>query len=681
MAANSQYLNTRNALAEMFDIKSLRLGMIMKTMNWKWLSLVILLAISCTIQSSSLAQTLRELAQSHRSPHQRIAKDLLDKLEANQSTVSANRTERIILTAASLATSGEATNRIMRWGGQVKQINRETGTLVVEIPRKNVADLLNDTAIDYISPDRSVNSTGHIETTTGTVAARNLAGLLLNYDGTGVGIAVIDSGIDKPHELLNKSLLDVYKPLLGSDYNVLKLGTLSTVVYEKSFVPTDTSVSDPYGHGTHITSVISGRKEFLGASYSGIAPGANILNLRVLNQYGSGRTSDVIAAIDWCITNRTLYNIKIINLSLGTPAVDSYKKDPLCLAARRAFDAGIVVVAAAGNYGKDLMGRKVYGGINSPGIEPSVITVGASNTQGTDQRSDDTVATYSSRGPSRGYIVDSNGTKIYDNLIKPEIVAPGNRIVGAMSVGSPDNMLITQNPSLKVYPNTRDLLGVKRIGTMQLSGTSIAVPVVAGAVALMLQANPNLTPSLVKSILMYSAQQIAGFNTLEQGAGELNVHGAVSLAKLIRSDAYQLKNGNPMLVGSLPSVQASTIAGRNAYWSQAVLHRYGFFFGASLMTNWQGMYGKSTLPTDALSYINGALVMRSDLITSGIANNAGIVFADGQIMADGNPIAEGIVFADGTSLGAGDGFVDGRIVYDPLAIAWRAVFPLSLNGE
>lgn len=653
----------------------------MKTTNWRRLSLFILLVVGCAVPRVTLAQTLRELAQSRRSAHQRIAKDLLDKLDTDQSSLAANRTERVILTAASLATNSDATNRIARWGGQVKQINLATGTIVVEIPRKKVVALLNDAAIDYVSPDRTVNSTGHIDTTTGTTSARSLAGLLSEYDGSGVGIAVIDSGIERSHELMNKSLLNVYKPLLGSDYTVLKLGTSSVVLYEKSFVPFDSSVGDPYGHGSHITSVISGRREFLSGSYAGIAPGANIINLRVLNQYGSGRTSDVIAAIDWCIANKAAYKIKVINLSVGTPAVDSYKKDPLCLAARRAFDAGIVVVAAAGNYGKDIFGKKVYGGINSPAIEPSVITVGASNTQGTDQRSDDTVATYSSRGPSRGYIVDASGEKVYDNLIKPEIVAPGNRVIGAMSLGSPNNALVAQNPSLQVSPNTRDLLGVKRTGTMQLSGTSVAVPVVSGAVALMLQANPNLTPSLVKSILMYSAQQLPGFNTLEQGAGALNVHGAVSLAKLIRSDAYWLKNGNSMLVGSLPSVQASLIAGKNAYWSQAVLHRFGFFHGPMLMTTYQGMYGKSTLPTDALSYLNGALVLRSDLIVSGIANNTGIVFADGQIMADGNLIAEGIVFADGRSLDAGDGFVDGRIVQDPLTAIWRSIFPLAIKGE
>ena len=209
----------------------------------------------------------------------------------------------------------------------------------------------------------------------------------------------------------------------------------------------------------------------------------------------------------------------------------------------------------------------------------------------------------------------------------------------------------------------------------------MAAPVVSGTVALMLQANPSLTPSAVKSILMYSAQQLPGFNTLEQGAGQLNAHGAVSLAKLARTDLSKLKQGDTMLRSSLPSVQASLIAGKNAYWSQAVIHRYGFFHGPKLMTNWQGMYRQGALPTDAVSYLEGAPVLRADLVLNEVASYSGIVFADGLIMADGNTLAGGIVFADGSSLSSGEGFVDGRIIYDPLTNFLRAIFPLAIKGE
>src|SRR5262249_15386228 len=157
-----------------------------------------------------------------------------------------------------------------------------------------------------------------------------------------------------------------------------------------------------------------------------------------------------IAALDWVLSNRTAYNIRVVNLSLGTAAVESYKTDPICVAVRRLVNAGIVVVAAAGNDGKDSDGSKIYGQIHSPGNEPSVITVGASNSRATDSRADDLVTTYSSRGPTRSFETDSDGVRHYDNLLKPDLVAPGNKIISAMS---PRNFLVTTNPSLQVDEN------------------------------------------------------------------------------------------------------------------------------------------------------------------------------------------------------------------------------------
>src|SRR5205085_1170760 len=163
--------------------------------------------------------------------------------------------------------------------------------------------------------------------------------------------------------------------------------------------------------------------------YIGIAPNANLINLRVLNSQGVGATSNVLAALDWVMQNRAAYNIRVVNMSLGGPAIDSYKNDPVCRAVRRLVDAGIVVVAAAGNNGKDSAGNKIYGAIHSPGDEPAAITVGAANSFGTDARTDDGIASYSSRGPTRGSWLDPQGARHYDSLIKPDLVAPGNKIV------------------------------------------------------------------------------------------------------------------------------------------------------------------------------------------------------------------------------------------------------------
>src|SRR5204862_1036211 len=186
-------------------------------------------------------------------------------------------------------------------------------------------------------------------------------------------------------------------------------------------------------HGTHVASIAAGSGVVASGAYLGVAPAAKIINLRVLDSQGLGATSTVLAGLDWVMQNRNnpAYNIRVVNLSLGTPSVDSYLYDPLCQAVRRLVDAGIVVVAAAGNQGKDAQGSKLYGLIHSPGNDPSVITVGASNTFGTDARNDDTMTTYSSRGPTRSFWTDASGVNHHDNLIKPDLVAPGNKIVSA----------------------------------------------------------------------------------------------------------------------------------------------------------------------------------------------------------------------------------------------------------
>ena len=183
-------------------------------------------------------------------------------------------------------------------------------------------------------------------------------------------------------------------------------------------------------------------------------------------------------------------------------------------------------MAAAGNVGKDAAGNKIYGAIHSPGIDPSVITVGAANTYGTDARSDDTVTTYSSRGPTRGYTTDTLGVRHYDNLIKPDLVAPCNKIIAARSVSAGS----TGNNLLGSYPTLATGSGKTFERVMYLSGTSMAAPVVAGAAAVLLQANPALTPAQVKTILMATADRVSGAPVESQGHGAINASLAVAAA-------------------------------------------------------------------------------------------------------------------------------------------------------
>jgi serine protease AprX len=266
---------------------------------------------------------------------------------------------------------------------------------------------------------------------------------------------------------------------------------------------TGASGRDGYGHGTHVAGIVAGDA---GGGFAGMAPGAHLVSLKVLGDAGTGHKSDVIRAIDWAVEHQAAYNIRVINLSLGHPVYESWRDDPLCQAVERATRAGIVVVASAGNFGKTADGTPVVGGIVSPGNAPSALTVGALNTKGTAVRSDDVMATYSSRGPTR-----------FDGLLKPELAAPGNRVASAAGQGS---------YLARTYPE-RVVSGSGANAYIELSGTSMAAGVVSGAVALLLEARPDLTPSDAKVALQLTAGPVAGAGLIEAGAGSLNVVAAL----------------------------------------------------------------------------------------------------------------------------------------------------------
>src|ERR1043166_5233368 len=354
-------------------------------------------------------------------------------------------------------------------GVHVRKSFNNLGAHMVEMPAALFDTVAGFDEVAFVSYDRPTQSMGHLSATTGADAVRPSSGPnTTGLDGSGIGIAVLDSGIYKDHtECLYK-------------------GNNLRIVYSQDFTG-ENRTDDPYGHGTHVAAIAAGGGRVSNSSYLGIAPSANLINLRVLNSLGSGMVSNTLAALDWVMSNKATYNIRVVNMSLGTPAIDSYKNDPVCRAVRRLVNAGIVVVVAAGNNGKNAAGQKAYGMIHSPGNEPSALTIGAVNTFGTDARDDDGVATYSSRGPTRSFWTDSLGIKHYDHLMKPDLVAPGNKILEAKSA---NNLLATQNGQLNA-----NVSPVAVRDQMYLSGTSMAAPVVAGAAALLLQANPNLTRS------------------------------------------------------------------------------------------------------------------------------------------------------------------------------------------
>jgi serine protease AprX len=405
----------------------------------------------------------------------RMSADLDDQLAAGSSSID------VIVHG----TRAEVDALAQRYNVRVKRYMKSG--VVFQVTAGQLAALQQDETLDHLSADVPIHSIADV--TAQTIGADQVwAGSerLPPLSGQGVGVALIDSGVDTRHEALS-----------------------NRVVFTKDFK--GGNGFDGYGHGTHVAGIISGGPGQTSdtADYRGIASGARIINLRVLGDDGSGVASDVIEAIDWAIENRRVYDIRVINLSLGAPVTQPYRDDPLCEAVERAVAAGIVVVAAAGNYGQAAEGRMVVGGIASPGNDPGAITVGALDTHGTPVRSDDTVAAYSSRGPTR-----------YDLVLKPDLVAPGSHVVSAESAGS---------YLARTYPQ-RHVAGTGTNGYIQLSGTSMAAGVVSGAVALLLEENPRLTPRNAKAVLQMTSSFMPREGLLASGAGSLNVIAAAELA-------------------------------------------------------------------------------------------------------------------------------------------------------
>jgi serine protease AprX len=378
-------------------------------------------------------------------------------------------------------------------GGKLNLINGQ----VLELPNGVIKKLAAHPSVFRLHYDRP--TAGHNYRTAVTVGARAVQDSF-GYSGAGVGIAIIDSGITSWHDDLTNTTSKLFP------YGNQRVDKFV------DFVNGRTLPYDDNGHGTHVAGIIGGNGYDSFGEKRGIAPRASLISLKVLDQDGRGTISNIIAALGWVAQNAATYHIRVVNMSVGAGVHESYWTDPLTLACKALTDQGIVVVAAAGNLGKNAAGALQWGGITAPGNAPWVLTVGASSTMGTLTRSDDQMAGYSSSGPTH-----------LDYEAKPDLVAPGT---GTVSLAVPGSTFYANKAPFLLSGSL--LTGFQPY--LALSGTSMAAPVVSGTVALMLQANPNLTPNLVKAILQYTAEQYAGYSPLRQGAGFLNSLGAVGLA-------------------------------------------------------------------------------------------------------------------------------------------------------
>jgi serine protease AprX len=306
--------------------------------------------------------------------------------------------------------------------------------------------------------------------------------------GRGVTVAVLDSGIAPDPDLVEPT---------------------SRIVAAVDFVgdrdPAGPTGADPGGHGTHVAGVLAGNGARSGGEIVGVAPEAGLVDVRVLNGQGTGRVSSIVRGLQWVVANRARHNIRIVNLSLGAPAPRSYRLDPLAAAAEIAWRRGLVVVAAAGNGGA---GQAT---VHSPGIDPYLITVGATDDRETVALADDELAFFSSWGTPP------------DSTSKPDLVAPGRRIV---SIRTPGSYLD------RLYPD-RVVAASNGAQYFRLTGTSAATPMVAGAAALVLQRQPGLSPDQVKAILVGTTRSYGGPpppDPAADGAGLLDAYAAATSA-------------------------------------------------------------------------------------------------------------------------------------------------------
>ena len=442
---------------------------------------------------------------------------------------------RVIVRAVSDASTAEIDDIIRGNGGNSGKSLGLINGRVADLPNGALVALADNPRIVQVSDDRLIS--GAMERTGATVGATTVR-QYLGYDGTGVGVAVIDSGIAAAVDDLRGA------------------GGASRVDRFVDFVNGQAAAYDDYGHGTHVAGIIAGNGFDSGGLRTGIAPGARLIGLKVLDAQGNGHISDVIDALGYVVSHKSELNVRVVNLSVATGVYESYQTDPLTVAAEAAVKAGIVVVAAAGNNGRASDGRQHHGGITAPGNAPSVLTVGASSHMGTSNRTDDTIATFSSRGPAA-----------IDYGAKPDLVAPG---VGIESLSSLSSAFYSTK-SAYLLPGTTP---TTYLPYLSLSGTSMSAPVVTGTVALMLQANPSLTPNAVKAILQYTAERYVGYDPLTQGAGFLNALGAVRLARYLAAPwAYFYPNDSTWsktLIWGNQLVRGGRLTGSANAWSNDV---------------------------------------------------------------------------------------------------------------
>lgn len=372
-------------------------------------------------------------------------------------------------------TSGSATAvaaRVTAAGAVEIQTFDAIDVVVARVNGAALTELAGDPAVTTATTDTAVTAVGGTkDLDRATPGAKDSAGNDAIHaprawgrsTGAGVVVALIDSGIAAHPDL-----------------------PAGKVVARVDFVKDGSRELDPAGHGTHLAGIIAAK----GEEFRGVAPDARLVDLRVLDRSGNGRMKNVLAAFDWLLRNRKAYGIGVANLSFGAPQKNGYHEDLLSAVVESAWFSGVVVVSAAGNDGPQA------GTITTPGSDPFVVTAGSFDDQGTPGDADDRESAFSSRGPT------------LDGVTKPDVLAPGKRVVSLRARGSqlenelPDRVVVERK-------TTKD----EESRYIRMTGTSASSAFVSGVAALVLAAHRDYSPTKVKGAIVASGRRVTGSAT------------------------------------------------------------------------------------------------------------------------------------------------------------------------
>jgi serine protease AprX len=422
--------------------------------------------------------------------------------------------------------AAEGTALVRAAGGHVTRDLHIINGLGVELSASAAADLAGKAGVKSVSlngavaPSR-INASDLATTYLGSIRAHRIWNAKNGSAGDGIGVAVIDTGIqgDLP------------------DFRVSQSDPTSRVVADAVVNPDATTAGDTYGHGTHVAGLIAGNgwnrpsSDPMYGQYIGVAPEADLINVKASDDEGNATTLDVIDGLQFVVDHKKDFNIRVVNLSLNEATPSSYKTNPLNAAAEATWNAGIVVVAAAGNRG-NAADAVDY----APGNDPFVITVGGVDDKGTSEANDDVAASWSSTGTTR------------DGYAKPDFLAPGAHMVSTLAKKSE---IVDMCPGCVVGSSY-----------FRMGGTSMATGVASGSVALLLGKHGRWTPNQVKSAVLNNLRQVPGVGQ------ELDVEAAMKAKKQQLDDPNSFEP-NAYLDPATGAIDYSRSSWSRSSWSRS----------------------------------------------------------------------------------------------------------------